>query len=98
VVLNITKEDVEISLGTRNGVVSGQRFSVLRDIYDPTRAVTERLKVAEIEITKTGADQSTARQISGTTGVKTGDRIRRIFEARTLAYPIGVGGAASPSA
>jgi hypothetical protein len=79
-VLNTTRDDLEISIGTRNGVVPGQRYSVLRDVFNRGKQVTERVKIGEITVTTVQSDQSTAvLSAGGAAGVRTGDRIRQIF-------------------
>lgn len=81
-VLNTTLNEYELSIGTRNGVGLGQRYSVLRDIRNETRGVTERLKIGEVTIRRVEADQSTAVLTGGgLQGVRTGDRVRQIFTA-----------------
>jgi hypothetical protein len=98
-VLNTTRTDVELSIGARNGVAIGQRYSVLRDVYNRAKNVTTRDKIAEITITSVNNDQATARvSAGGQAGVRTGDRIRQIFVPG--AYPVSVastgGGSVTP--
>lgn len=98
-VLNTTANDVELSIGARNGVANGQRYSVLRDVFNQGRQVTERLKIAELRITRTENDQSVAvLSAGGAAGVRTGDRIRKIFVPGN--YPVSAistnGGSTSP--
>lgn len=96
-VLNTTATDVELNLGARNGVVAGQRYSVLRDVLNRSTNVVERLKVAEIQISGVEADQSTAKLVAGgDTGVRTGDKIRLIFVPRA-ASPVSPAGGSSIS-
>ena len=79
-VLNTTRDDLELSIGARNGVGLGQKYSVLRDIRNPVRNVTERLKIGEVTVIRVEADQALARVTNGgQVGVKTGDRVRQIF-------------------
>ncbi|BCM93243.1 hypothetical protein IAD21_05131 [Abditibacteriota bacterium] len=79
-VLNTTRDEAELSLGTRNGVAVGQRYSVLRDVFNAARNVTERVKVGEVTIKRVEANQSTAAlSAGGASGVRTGDRVRQIF-------------------
>ena len=86
-VLNTTRDDLEISIGARNGVVAGQRYSILRDIRNNARNVTERLKIGEVTILRVQNDQAVAiLSAGGAAGVRTGDRVRQIFVAS--AYPI----------
>lgn len=101
VVLNVTRDDIELNLGARNGVASGQHFSVLRDILNkalssPGNDVVERVKVAEIRISRVEGDQSIATAISGRTGVRTGDRVRQIF-VPNMAFPVTPNGAGTSS-
>ena len=98
-VLNTTRDDVELSIGARNGVAVGQRYSVLRDVYNRAKNVTTREKIAEVTITRVENDQSTARvSAGGAGGVRTGDRIRQIFVPGT--YPVSIansnGGSITP--
>jgi len=81
-VLNTTRYDMELSIGTRNGVSVGQRYTVLRDVFNAGRNVTERVKTGEVTITSVEADQATAKVTTGgAAGVRTGDYVRQIFEA-----------------
>jgi hypothetical protein len=85
-VLNTTREDVELSIGSRNGVGVGQRYSVLRDVFNKAKQITERVKIGELTISRVESDQSVGvLSAGGTAGVRTGDRIRQIFVARS--YP-----------
>lgn len=98
-VLNTTRDDVELSIGARNGVAIGQRYSVLRDVYNRAKNVTTREKIAEVTITRVENDQSTARvSAGGAGGVRTGDRVRQIFVPGT--YPVSIatsgGGSITP--
>lgn len=82
-VLNTTVNDAELSIGARNGVGIGQRYSVLRDIYNRSRGVTQRVKIAEIMISRVEDDQSIGRLVAGgSAGLQTGDYIRQIFIPR----------------
>jgi len=79
-ILNNTATDVELNRGYRDGVRVGQVYSVMRDINNSRRRIVERIKVAEIRITRIDANQSTAVLSSGgAVGVRTGDKARRIF-------------------
>jgi len=79
-ILNNTATDVELNKGFRDGVRVGQRYSVMRDIYNTRRRINERIKVAEIVISRIDANQSTAILADGgAVGVRTGDKARRIF-------------------
>ncbi len=81
-VLNTTRDDMELSIGTREGVSVGQRYTILRDVYNAARNVTERVKIGEVTIRRVEADQSTAvLSAGGPQGVRTGDRVRQIFVA-----------------
>jgi hypothetical protein len=84
--MHTTTSIIELSLGRRNGLVSGQRFSVMRDVANKLRGPSEtnvsiqRVKIAEIVITVTDDNQSQARLVSGgSVGVRTNDIVRRIF-------------------
>jgi hypothetical protein len=77
---------IELSLGRRNGLVVGQRFSVMRDVANKLRGPFEtnvsvqRVKIAELVITGIDDDHSRARVVSGgSVGVRTNDIVRRIF-------------------
>ncbi|RYX84738.1 hypothetical protein EON83_08890 [bacterium] len=79
-VLNVTRDEAELSIGTRNGVAVGQRYSVLRDVYNAARNVTERVKIGEVTIKRVEANQSTSvLSAGGAQGVRTGDRVRQVF-------------------
>jgi hypothetical protein len=83
-VLNTTRNDMELSIGSRNGVSVGQRYTVLRDVNSPTRGVTERVKIGEVTVRRVDADQATAVVTAGgAAGVRTGDFVREIFVAPT---------------
>ncbi len=98
-VLNTTTEDVELSIGSREGVSAGQRYSVLRDVFNRAKQITERTKIGELTIARVENDQSVGRlSAGGQAGIRTGDRIRKIFV--TTSYPItsasANGGSATP--
>ena len=97
-VLNTTREDIELSIGTRDGVGVGQRYSVLRDIRNEARGVTERVKIAEVSIRRVEDNQSTAVVSAGNTvGVRTGDRVRQIFSLAQTSIPLSAtSGSSSP--
>ncbi len=79
-VLNATREDVELSIGARDGVVNGQRYAVLRDLPNRATGVTERRKIGELAIIAVDSNQSTGALVSGgAVGARTGDRIRQIY-------------------
>ncbi len=85
-VLNTTTEDVELSIGARNGVSAGQRYTVLRDVFNKAKQITERVKIGELTISRVESDQSVGRlSAGGSAGIRTGDRIRKIFV--TTNYP-----------
>lgn len=85
-VLNTTRDDVELSIGTRNGVAPGQRYTVLRDVFNRAKQVTERVKIGELTIARVESDQSVGvLSAGGAAGIRTGDRIRKIFV--TSNYP-----------
>ncbi len=85
-VLNTTRDDVELSIGTRNGVATGQRYTVLRDVFNRAKQITERVKIGELTIARTESDQSVGvLSAGGAAGIRTGDRIRKIFV--TTNYP-----------
>lgn len=80
-VLNTARDFVELNVGAQQGAVVGQRYTVLRDLFDAPRNVTERRKIGEVTIVRVERDQSSARVTGGgTIGVQTGDRVRQIFE------------------
>ncbi len=83
-VLNTTRDDLELSIGARNGVGVGQRYTVLRDVFNQGRNITERVKIGEITVGRVEADQATAKVTAGgAAGVRTGDFVREIFVAPT---------------
>ena len=95
-VLNTTREDVELNIGARNGVAMGQRYSVLRDIYNRAKNVTTREKIAEVTIVSVQSDQAIAKvSAGGAAGVRTSDRVRQIFVPGT--YPVSVASASGGS-
>lgn len=86
-VLNTTRDDVELSIGARNGVAPGQRYTILRDVFNRAKQITERVKIGELTIARTESDQSVGiLSAGGAAGVRTGDHIRKIFV--TTNYPI----------
>ncbi|PQV62734.1 hypothetical protein B1R32_12319 [Abditibacterium utsteinense] len=95
-VLNTTRDDVELSIGTRNGVAPGQRYTVLRDVFNRAKQITERVKIGELTIARVESDQSVGvLSAGGAAGIRTGDRIRKIFV--TTNYPITSAGASGGS-
>lgn len=95
-VMNTTREIIELSLGARNGVRVGQRYSVMRDVANKSRGANEatvtvdRIKVGEIVINSVEQDQSRAIiAAGGALGIRTNDKIRRIFApGLTFAEPL----------
>ncbi len=80
-ILNVGTDEFVISIGADGGASVGQKYTLLRDKYDAARNVTERRKIGEVTITRVNASQSNARlSAGGTEGVKTGDRVRQIFQ------------------
>ena len=72
--------EFQLNRGARDGVRTGQRYSVLRDHYNPARRVTERIKVAELTIVRFDTSQSIALLVSGgAVGIHVGDKARRIY-------------------
>ena len=85
-VLNVGTDEFVINIGADGGASIGQRYTLLRDKYDPARNVTERRKIGEVTVTRVNANQSNARlSAGGAEGVKTGDRVRQIFTP--IRYP-----------
>jgi hypothetical protein len=79
-VLNVTNQDIELNIGTRNGVAPGQRYTVLQDRPNRARNIVERVKTGEITIVSVEDNQSTARlSAGGQVGVRTGDKVRQIY-------------------
>ena len=94
-VLNTSVNEVELSVGARIGAAVGQRYSVLRDIYNKTKDRVERIKIGEVEITKVEMDQSVARVVGeNPAGVRTEDKVRQIF--LPISYPVSPDATASP--
>lgn len=93
-VMNVSKDLVVINLGARSGVRAGQHYSLMRDIFDKGRNVVERVKVGELVITRTEAEQSDARQLLGQTGVRTGDKVREIYQPAV--YPVAAVNTGAP--
>ena len=84
--MHTTTADIELSLGRRDGLVPGQRFSVMRDVANKLRGPSEtnvtiqRVKIAELVITQIDDNHARARLVSGgSVGVRTNDIVRRIF-------------------
>lgn len=72
--------DVQLNRGLRDGVRAGQHYSVLRDHYNPARRIVERIKIAEIQITRVDTYQCNAIIVDGgSVGVHTDDKARRIY-------------------
>ena len=95
-VLNTTVNEVELSVGARVGAAVGQRYSVLRDIYNKTKDRVERIKIGEVIVTKVEMDQSVARVVGDNpAGVRTEDKVRQIFVPTS--YPVSPDSNASPS-
>lgn len=96
-VLNIVGSDnsglggsIQLNIGFDRGVRPGQRFSVLRDVANKSRGANEanvfveRIKVAELLIVRIEPDQSIGTVVAGgSVGVRTGDKVRRIFASGT---------------
>ena len=92
-ILNVTATEVLINLGKLNGLVPGQKYSVMRDVLNTSINVVERIKVAEVTIRMVEADQATATvSAGGVLGVRTGDKIRQIFMMRASAPVTPSGG------
>ncbi len=93
-VLNVANEEIQLNVGTRNGVAPGQIYTVLRDQLNKARNIVERLKVGEVRVTSTEDNQSTARVYrGGQAGVRTGDKVRQIFVPSN--FPISTSGSSS---
>jgi hypothetical protein len=85
----VTRDSALMNLGTRNGVSRGQKFAVMRDIYqgrDSTdRDIVKRVKIAECVATRLDVDQATVLLTQGgAAGVKIGDKVRRIYVPFTI--------------
>ncbi|HVF85524.1 MAG TPA: hypothetical protein VM821_06060 [Abditibacteriaceae bacterium] len=72
--------DVQMNRGLRDGVRTGQRYSILRDHYNPARRIVERIKIAEVRIAGVDTFQASAIIVDGgSVGIRTGDKARRIY-------------------
>lgn len=72
--------NVELNRGLRDGVRTGQRYSVLRDHYNPARRLVERIKIAEIRINNVNNFESNSIIVDGgSVGIRVGDKARRIY-------------------
>lgn len=72
--------NVELNRGLRDGVRTGQRYSVLRDHYNPARRLVERIKIAEIRINNVDNFESNSIIVDGgSVGIRIGDKARRIY-------------------
>jgi hypothetical protein len=83
-VQNVTVENMFLNIGTRNGVLKGQRYAVIRPLYlgrdAESKDVVRSTRVAEIIVVKAEMDQAIATIISGgAAGVKTGDKVHLIY-------------------
>jgi hypothetical protein len=83
-VQNVTVDNMFLNIGTRNGVLKGQRYAVIRPLYlgrdSESKDVVRSTRVAEIIILNSEMDQSIATIISGGgAGVKTGDKVHLIY-------------------
>jgi hypothetical protein len=73
-----------LNIGTRNGVLKGQRYAVIRPLYlgrnSDSSDVVRSTRVAEVIVTKAEMDQAIATIIAGGgAGVKTGDKVHLIY-------------------
>ncbi|MEO6906879.1 MAG: hypothetical protein ABI210_03220 [Abditibacteriaceae bacterium] len=83
-VQNVTVRDMYLNIGTRDGVLKGQRYAVIRPLYlgrdSESKDVVRSTRVAEVIIASSEMDQSIAMVISGGAGgVKTGDKVHLIY-------------------
>ena len=83
-VQNVTVGEMFLNIGTRNGVLKGQHYAVIRPLYlgrnSDSSDVVRSTRVAEIIITGAEMDQAIATIISGGgAGVKTGDKVHLIY-------------------
>jgi hypothetical protein len=86
----VTRDTALMNLGTRNGVSRGQKYAILRDVYQgrdaSDRDVVKRIKIAECVATRLDVDQaSVVLTQGGSAGVKIGDKVRRIYVPFSLA-------------
>ena len=83
-VQNVTIGQMFLNIGTRNGVLKGQRYAVIRPVYlgrdSESKDVVRSTRIAEIVVLKAEMDQAIATIISGGgAGVKTGDKVHLIY-------------------
>jgi hypothetical protein len=83
-VQNVTVGEMFLNIGTRNGVLKGQRYAVIRPLYlgrnSDSSDVVRSTRVAEVIVTKAEMDQAIATIIAGGgAGVKTGDKVHLIY-------------------
>lgn len=83
-VQNVTVKEMFLNIGTRNGVLKGQRYVVIRPLYrgrdSESKDVVQSTRVAEVIVTSAEMDQASAVVISGGgAGVKTGDKVHLIY-------------------
>jgi hypothetical protein len=83
-VQNVTVGEMFLNIGTRNGVLKGQRYAVIRPLYlgrnSDSSDVVRSTRVAEVIVTKAELDQAIATIIAGGgAGVKTGDKVHLIY-------------------
>lgn len=83
-VQNVTVGEIYLNIGTRNGVLKGQRYVVIRPLYvgrdSESKDVVESTRVAEIVILSSEMDQSIAYIVDGgAAGVKTGDKAHLLY-------------------
>jgi hypothetical protein len=80
----VTRDTALMNLGTRNGVSRGQKYAILRDVYQgrstDDRDVVKRIKIGECVATRLDVDQASVLLTQGgAAGVKIGDKVRRIY-------------------
>jgi hypothetical protein len=83
-VQNVTVGELFLNIGTRNGVLKGQHYAVIRPLYlgrnSDSSDVVRSTRVAEVIVTSAEMDQAIATIISGGgAGVKTGDKVHLIY-------------------
>jgi hypothetical protein len=86
----VTRDTALMNLGTRNGVSRGQKYAILRDVYQgrstDDRDIVRRIKIAECVATRLDVDQASVLLTQGgDAGVKIGDKVRRIYVPFTFA-------------
>jgi hypothetical protein len=78
--------EVDLPMGTKQGVALSQRYTVTRVVFNRAKQLSERVKIGELEIRRVDAEHSTG-FLFGCSTVVPGDQVRQIFDVCALARP-----------